>query len=161
MNLILIANWTPILYSVVNYVHYILAYLPAGSVVITSCALFDRIRGRPYCLHGGHGSLKITPDIIIYTLMTIIYTLMTPNYSSLSLQTASLTINHLLHVVNQNPSWMTSNLLCLNPSKTEFLLIGLREKLKKIPDPSISLNPDCFDSHIHSNFFCPQLRCKF
>jgi len=57
MNLILIANWTPVLYSVVNYVHYILAYLPAGSVVIRSCALFERIRRRPYCLQGGHGSL--------------------------------------------------------------------------------------------------------
>src|SRR6218665_2004146 len=37
---------------------------------------------------------------------------------------------------------MTSNFLCLNPSKTEFLLIGLQDQLKKIPDPSISLNPD-------------------
>src|SRR6218665_2649743 len=36
-------------------------------------------------------------------------------------------INHLLHV-KQISSWMTSNLLCLNPSKTEFLLIGLRDQ---------------------------------
>jgi len=72
MNLILIANWTPILYSVVNYVHYILAYLPAGSVVITSCALFERIRGRPYCLQGGHGSLKITVFINPASTDTII-----------------------------------------------------------------------------------------
>src|SRR6218665_243860 len=44
-------------------------------------------------------------------------------------------------------SWMTSNLLCLNPSKTEFLHIGLRDQLKKIPDPSISLNPDSASTH--------------
>ena len=49
-------------------------------------------------------------------------------------------INNLLHVVKQISSWMTSNLLCLNPSKTEFILIGLREQLKNIPDPPIFLN---------------------
>src|SRR6218665_1709422 len=42
---------------------------------------------------------------------------------------------------------MTSHLLCLNPSKTEFLLIGLRDQLRKIPDPSISLNPDSASTH--------------
>src|SRR6218665_3167517 len=42
---------------------------------------------------------------------------------------------------------MTSNLLCLNPSKTDFLLIGRRGQLKKIPDPSISLNPDSASTH--------------
>ena len=41
---------------------------------------------------------------------------------------------------------MTSNLLCVNPSKTEFMLIGLRE-LKKIPNPSISLNLDSTSTH--------------
>src|SRR6218665_479545 len=39
-----------------------------------------------------------------------------------------------------------SNLLCLNPSKTEFILIGLRDQFKKIPDPSISLNLDSASS---------------
>src|SRR6218665_1552218 len=42
---------------------------------------------------------------------------------------------------------MTSNLLYLNPSKTEFLLIGLQNQLKKIPDPSISFNPDSASTH--------------
>src|SRR6218665_636446 len=42
---------------------------------------------------------------------------------------------------------MTSNLLCLNPSKTEFILIRLRDQLKKIPDPSISLNLDSASTH--------------
>src|SRR6218665_3855513 len=41
----------------------------------------------------------------------------------------------------------TSNLLCLNPSKTECILIGLRDQLKKIPDPSISLNLDSASTH--------------
>src|SRR6218665_1205281 len=46
---------------------------------------------------------------------------------------------------------MTSNLLCLNPSKTELILIGLREQLKKIQDPSITLNLDSASTHFHSN----------
>src|SRR6218665_1293632 len=35
---------------------------------------------------------------------------------------------------------MSSNLLRLNPSKTEFLIIGLPAQIKKIPDPSIHLS---------------------
>ena len=38
-------------------------------------------------------------------------------------------------------------ILCLNPSKTEFILIGLRDQLKKILDPSISLNLDSALTH--------------
>jgi hypothetical protein len=34
---------------------------------------------------------------------------------------------------------MSSNLLCLNPSKTEFIILGLPDQIKKIPDPSIHL----------------------
>src|SRR6218665_3686329 len=55
-----------------------------------------------------------------------------------------------------------SNLLCLNPSKTEFILIGFRDQLKKIPDPSISLNIDSASTHtLHSKLCCLQLRCNF
>src|SRR6218665_2811632 len=42
---------------------------------------------------------------------------------------------------------MTSNLLCTNPLKTEFIFIVLREQLKKIPDPSISFNLDSTLTH--------------
>src|SRR6218665_566335 len=42
---------------------------------------------------------------------------------------------------------MTSNLLCLNPSKIEFIVIGLGEQPKKITDPSISLNLDSASTH--------------
>src|SRR6218665_1736259 len=53
-------------------------------------------------------------------------------FISFSPNSFSDSIDHLLHVVKQISSWMTSNLLCLNPSKTEFMLIGLRDQLKKI-----------------------------
>ena len=39
-------------------------------------------------------------------------------------------------------SWMSANLLALNPSKTEFLLIGLPQQLKKIENPTLTLAPD-------------------
>src|SRR5688572_17393344 len=68
-------------------------------------------------------------------------------FISFSPSSFSDSIDHLLRVVKQISSWMTSNMLCLNPSKTEFILIGLREQLKKIPDPSISLDLDSVSTH--------------
>src|SRR6218665_2779116 len=53
----------------------------------------------------------------------------------------STSIVQLLYVVNQISQWMSSNLLRLNPSKSEFIIIGLPVQIKKIPDPSIHL-PD-------------------
>src|SRR5688572_18612501 len=35
---------------------------------------------------------------------------------------------------------MSSNLLCLNPPKTEFIILGLPDQIKKIPDISIHLS---------------------
>lgn len=45
-------------------------------------------------------------------------------------------IKHILSTFSFISSWMTSSRLCLNPSKTEFLLIGLSKQLVKITDPS-------------------------
>src|SRR6218665_390894 len=41
-------------------------------------------------------------------------------------------LNHIRSTITQISAWMTTNLLCLNPSKTEFLIIGLREQLSKL-----------------------------
>src|SRR6218665_222379 len=81
--------------------------------------------------------------------LTITYTPMTPNYSWPSLPGSfSDSVDHLLHVVKQISRWMNINLLCLNLSKTEFILIGLQEQLKKMPDSSsISLNLDSASTH--------------
>src|SRR6218665_1139874 len=68
-------------------------------------------------------------------------------FISFSPNSFSESIDHLLHVVKLISSWMTSNLLSLNPSTTECILIGLREQLKKIPDPFISLNLDSASTH--------------
>src|SRR6218665_3129507 len=61
-------------------------------------------------------------------------------FISLSPTSFSTSIAHLLSVANQISQWMSSNLLCLNPSKTEFIIIGLPAQIKKIPDSSIRLS---------------------
>ena len=47
-------------------------------------------------------------------------------------------IDHLHNALDQISSWMTANLLTLNSSKTEFLLIGLSKQLVKIKNSSLT-----------------------
>jgi len=49
-------------------------------------------------------------------------------------------ISHLQNALTQITSWMTSNLLSLNSSKTEFLLIGFKRQLSKIHYSSTSID---------------------
>src|SRR6218665_872163 len=68
---------------------------------------------------------------------------MTPNYSYLFSrplfppQSRSFSLWSTKSLNGCHPS---SNLLCLNPSKTEFIIIGLPAQIKKIPDLSIHLS---------------------
>ena len=48
-------------------------------------------------------------------------------------------ITQLQDTISDISSWMTANLLSLNPSKTEFMLIGLPQQISKISYPSLSL----------------------
>ena len=58
------------------------------------------------------------------------------------------------HSVLSVSSWMTANLLTLNSSKTEFLLIGLKQQLSKIQDCSVTTTHSArnlgfiFDEHL-------------
>ena len=47
-------------------------------------------------------------------------------------------IDHLRDALDRISSWMTANLLTLNSSKTEFLLIGLSKQLAKINNSSLT-----------------------
>ena len=49
-------------------------------------------------------------------------------------------ITHLQNALKLITSWMTSNLLSLNSSKTEFLLIEFKLQLSKIHDSSTSID---------------------
>ena len=47
-------------------------------------------------------------------------------------------ITHLQNALQQISSWMTTDLYTLKSSKTEFLLIGLKQQLSKIHDSSLT-----------------------
>ena len=47
-------------------------------------------------------------------------------------------IDHFNDALDRISSWMTANLLTLNSSKTEFLLIGLSKQLAKINNSSLT-----------------------
>ena len=63
-------------------------------------------------------------------------------------------INHLHNALHQIWFWMTANLLTLNSSKTEFLLIGLSKQLAKINNSSLTTTHSArnlgfiFDEHL-------------
>jgi len=64
-------------------------------------------------------------------------------------------ITHLQNALQQISSWMTTNLLTLNSSKTKFLLIiGLKQQLSKIHDSSLTTTYSArnlvliFDEHL-------------
>ena len=67
--------------------------------------------------------------------------LMTHNFFSPFIpQTFRQAITHHQNALTQITSWMTSNLLSLNSSKNEFLLIGLKCQLSKIHNSSTSID---------------------
>jgi len=63
-------------------------------------------------------------------------------------------LTHLEDVLQHISSWMTANLLTLNSSKTEFLLIGLKQQLAKINNSSLNTTHSArnlgfiFDEHL-------------
>jgi len=63
-------------------------------------------------------------------------------------------IDHIHNALAGISFWMTANLLTLNSSKTEFLLIGLRKQLAKINNSSINTTHSTrnlgfiFDEHL-------------
>jgi len=63
-------------------------------------------------------------------------------------------IAHLQTALQQVSSWMSANLLTLNSSKTEFLIIGLKQQLSKIDKSSLNTTHSAcnlgfiFDEHL-------------
>ena len=64
---------------------------------------------------------------------------MTQHFISFIQKNCSLAIADLQSTISLISSRMSSNYFMLNPSKTEFLLIGLLQKTSKIINPSFSL----------------------
>jgi len=61
-------------------------------------------------------------------------------YLSFSPQSFCTNIVQLQTVIGQVSSWMSSNLLSLNPHKTEFLVIGTPQQLSKLNNPTLIFN---------------------
>ena len=59
----------------------------------------------------------------------------------------------LSHISLLQSSWMTFNLLSLNSSKTEFLLIGLKRQLSKIHNSSTSIDTTATLASYSTNIF--------
>ena len=58
-------------------------------------------------------------------------------------------IDHLHSALDRVSCWITANLLTLNSSKTEFLLIGLSKQLAKINNSSLKTIPLCSKPRLH------------
>ena len=68
-----------------------------------------------------------------------IFLMPSPLFISFVLKNFPSAINNLRSTITLISSWMSSNYLTLNPSKTEFLLIGLPQQTSKIVNHSLSL----------------------
>ena len=60
-------------------------------------------------------------------------------FISFAHKTFTTEITQLQDTISNISSWMTANLRSLNPSKTEFMLIGFPQQISKIFNPSLSL----------------------
>ena len=65
-------------------------------------------------------------------------------------KTFTTAITQIQDTISDLSSWMTANLLSLNPSKTEFMLIGLPQQISKISSPSLSLPSNHHITHTDS-----------
>ena len=60
-------------------------------------------------------------------------------FISFASKTFTTAITQLQDTISDITSWMIANHLSLNPSKTEYMLIGLPQQISKISNPSLSL----------------------
>ena len=60
-------------------------------------------------------------------------------FTSFAPETFITAVSKLQDTISDISSWMTANLLSVNPYKTEFMLIGHPQQISKISNPSLSL----------------------
>jgi hypothetical protein len=122
------------------------SYLSSRSCIVSASGY----RSPPFCATCGvpQGSVLGPLLFIMYTtpLSSLIssssvshhlYADDTQLYISFSPQSFATSIVQLQTVIGQVSSWMSSNLLSLNPHKTEFLIIGTPQQLSKLNNPAL------------------------
>ena len=62
-------------------------------------------------------------------------------FISFSPQAFSASVSQLQSAFSLVSTWMSANLLSLNPSKTEFLVIGLPQQISKLNNPTFTIDP--------------------
>ena len=72
-------------------------------------------------------------------------------YVSFPASSSISTLSSLSDILNEVHSWFTANILTVDPSKTEFMLVGTRQQRAKLVSPTLS-----FQDHTlaPSNTFC-------
>ena len=65
-------------------------------------------------------------------------------------QQFSSSVTQLQSAISLVSTWMSANLLSLNPSKTEFLIFGNSSQLSKLANPSLQINSDTTISPVSS-----------
>ena len=84
-------------------------------------------------------SLSIHPVLLSFYLIPLSDADDTQIFLPFRPQNFQSSLTHLQDVLQHISSWMTANLLTLNSSKTEFLLIGLKQQLAKLRNSSLNL----------------------
>ena len=110
----------------------------------------------PYPFQHVHHTSQHSHLIPVITFIHHLYADDTQLFISFAPKTFTTAITQLQDTMSDISSWMTANLLSLNPSKTEFMLIGLPQQICKISNPSLSLSS--FKSPYNTYRLCPRPR---
>ena len=103
-------------------------------------SLFNKefLKGPSWVLFSSSFILLLSVPASLIPWLNIISTLHdTQLFISFTALKFSQTISHLETTIDLVSTWMSANLLSLNQSKTEFLLIGLPQQISKISEPTL------------------------